>query len=151
MPPSKSSAHPENLAGSLLLAHPAMRDPNFRRTVIFMATHSAEGAMGVVLNRPTRRTLGTVNGSFAYTPLAEVPVFIGGPVQPEQLMLVVWQMRPEGYRLFFGIDPEKATELVGGASAGQDLADGLGGGLGGHRPPRSQNAHQSMCTAGGTS
>jgi len=113
MPPSKSSAHPENLAGSLLLAHPAMRDPNFRRTVIFMATHSAEGAMGVVLNRPTRRTLGTVNGSFAYTPLAEVPVFIGGPVQPEQLMLVVWQMRPEGYRLFFGIDPEKATELVG--------------------------------------
>lgn len=113
MPSRKTPSHPENLAGSLLLAHPAMRDRNFRQTLVFMATHTAEGSMGVVLNRPTGQSLGMLNGSFAYTPLAQVPVFLGGPVQPEQMILVAWQMRPDGYRLFFGIDPEKATEVIG--------------------------------------
>ena len=39
----------DTLAGSLLLAHPSMRDPNFRRSVVLMSVHNAEGAMGVVL------------------------------------------------------------------------------------------------------
>jgi putative transcriptional regulator len=45
------------LAGSLLLAHPKLRDPNFARTVVLMSLHNAEGAMGVVLNRPLDKTL----------------------------------------------------------------------------------------------
>ena len=39
----------ETVAGSLLLAHPSLRDPNFRRSVVLMSLHNAEGAMGVVL------------------------------------------------------------------------------------------------------
>ena len=106
-------SRPENLAGSLLLAHPAMRDPNFRRAVVLMSAHNAEGAMGVVLNRPLDKNLGILNGAFALGPLASVPVFQGGPVQTEQLILVAWQMRPDGFRLFFGIEPDKATQLAG--------------------------------------
>jgi putative transcriptional regulator len=113
MRPREQPSRPENLAGSLLLAHPAMRDPNFRRAVVLMSAHNDEGAMGVVLNRPLGKNLGTLNGAFALGPLASVPVFQGGPVQTEQLILVAWQMRPDGFRLFFGIEPDKATQLAG--------------------------------------
>ena len=56
----------DTLAGSLLLAHPAMKDPNFRRSVVLMSAHNAEGAMGVVLNRPLGKRLGELSdGRFA--------------------------------------------------------------------------------------
>ena len=102
----------DTLAGSLLLAHPAMQDPNFRRSVVLMSAHSAEGAMGVVLNRPMGKRLGELNGDFALGPLASVALFKGGPVQPEQLLLAAWQTRPDGFRLHFGIEPDKAIQLL---------------------------------------
>lgn len=102
----------ETLAGTLLLAHPAMRDPNFRRSVVLMSAHNAEGAMGVVLNRPLGKRLGELSGDFALGPLAGVPLFKGGPVQTDQLVLVAWQRHPEGFRLHFGVDPEKAEQLL---------------------------------------
>jgi putative transcriptional regulator len=102
----------ETLAGSLLLAHPSMRDPNFRRSVVLMSAHNAEGAMGVVLNRPLGKRLGELNGEFALGPLSSVALFQGGPVQTEQLVLAAWQPRSDGFRLHFGIEPEKATQLL---------------------------------------
>ncbi len=102
----------ETLAGSLLLAHPAMRDPNFRRSVILMSAHNAEGAMGVVLNRPTGKRLGQLSGDFALGPLASVPLFTGGPVQTEQLVLAAWQVQSDGFRLHFGIEPDRALQLL---------------------------------------
>jgi putative transcriptional regulator len=100
------------LAGSLLLAHPAMRDPNFRRCVVLMSAHNAEGAMGVVLNRPMGKRLGELNGEFALGPLAGVALYKGGPVQTEQMLLAAWQARPDGFRLHFGIEPAKAIQLL---------------------------------------
>lgn len=102
----------DTLAGSLLLAHPAMRDPNFRRSVILMSVHNEQGAMGVVLNRPLGKRLGELSGDFAFGPLAGVPLFSGGPVQPEQLVLAAWQTRVDGFRLHFGIEPDKALLLM---------------------------------------
>ncbi len=102
----------DTLAGSLLLAHPSMRDPNFRRSVILMSAHNAEGAMGVVLNRPMHKRLGELSGDFALGPLAGVPLFIGGPVQNDQLVLAAWQTRSDGFRLHFGIEPDKALQLL---------------------------------------
>jgi putative transcriptional regulator len=102
----------DTLAGSLLLAHPGMRDPNFRRSVILMSVHNAEGAMGVVLNRPLGKRLGELSGDFALGPLAGIPLFCGGPVQPEQLVLAAWQTRADGFRLHFGIEPDKALQLL---------------------------------------
>ena len=103
----------QSIAGSLLLAHPAMKDPNFRRSVVLMSVHNAEGAMGVVLNRPLGKRLGELNGEFALGPLAGVGLYKGGPVQTEQLLLAAWQTRPDGFRLHFGIEPDKAAQLVG--------------------------------------
>ena len=48
-----------NFAGSLLVAHPNMMDPNFRRTVLFVSEHQPdEGALGVIINRPLDRQIG---------------------------------------------------------------------------------------------
>jgi putative transcriptional regulator len=102
----------DTLAGSLLLAHPAMRDPNFRRSVVLMSAHDAGGAMGVVLNRPLGKRLGQLSGDFALGALASVPLFTGGPVQNEQLVLAAWQVRPDGFRLHFGIEPDRAVALL---------------------------------------
>ena len=102
----------QSIAGSLLLAHPAMKDPNFRRSVVLMSAHNAEGAMGVVMNRPLGKRLGELNGEFALGALAGVPVFTGGPVQPKQLLLVAWQDRADGFQLHFGIEPDKAAQLL---------------------------------------
>lgn len=102
----------DTLAGSLLLAHPSMKDPNFRRSVVLMSAHNGDGAMGVVLNRPLGKRLGELSGDFALGPLAGVPLFNGGPVQNEQLVLAAWQARPDGFRLHFGIEPDKAIQLL---------------------------------------
>ncbi len=105
-------AKKESLAGSLLLAHPALKDPNFRRTVVLMSVHNGDGAMGVVLNRPLKKRLGELSGDFALGELAGVPIFTGGPVQTEQLLLVAWQPQPDGFRLHFGVEPDRAMQLA---------------------------------------
>jgi len=103
-----------SVAGALLLAHPAMRDGSFNRAVILMSVHDGDGAMGVVLNRPTGKRLAGLTGDFALGPLANVPVFHGGPVQDRQLILVAWETQADGFRMHFGIEPEKATECLEG-------------------------------------
>lgn len=103
-----------NLAGSLLLAHPAMRDPNFRRSVVLLSAHGDDGAMGVVVNRPLGKRLGDLNERFGAGALSGVPVYRGGPVQTEQLLLAAWRPDPlaTGFRLYFGVDVEKAESLL---------------------------------------
>lgn len=105
----------DTLAGQLLLAHPALREPTFKRTVILLSAHSGEGAMGVVLNRPLDKQLGELNPEFALGPLAGVPVYAGGPVESEQLIIVSWQWleKESAFQLHFGIEPAQAAELVG--------------------------------------
>jgi putative transcriptional regulator len=110
----EKSARP-TVAGSLLLAHPDLRDANFRRTVVLISAHSREdGALGVVLNRPLEQTLGEADDEFAFGPLAQVKLYRGGPVNPEQMLLSAWQWNAaEGvFRLHFGITAEKAAELL---------------------------------------
>lgn len=111
----RTARKPKSLAGQLLLAHPVMRDPNFKRTVVLLSAHGEEGAMGVVLNRPLGRQLAELNQDFALGPLAGVPLYSGGPVEPEQLIIVSWQWLKEesAFQLHFGIEPEKAAEMVG--------------------------------------
>jgi len=77
-----------------------------------MSTHGEDGAMGVVLNRPLGKRLGELKGDFALGPLASTPIFTGGPVQTEQLILAAWQSREDAFQLHFGIDPEKAVQLM---------------------------------------
>lgn len=106
-----------SLAGSVLLAHPVLRDQTFRRTAILMSSHDKDGAMGIVLNRPLGRKLAEFGADFALGPLAQVPVFDGGPVEKRQLILCAWKPHldddSEGVQLLFGLDRERAAELAG--------------------------------------
>ena len=77
-----------NLAGQFLLAMPGMGDPRFERSASYMLAHDHEGAMGFIVNRPTDGlTLGEIASnlprSVSETGLRNLPVFVGGPVQPE--------------------------------------------------------------------
>ncbi len=75
--------------GRLLVAAPPLVDPNFDRSVILMLGHDADGALGLVVNRPTEHPIEAVLGEWG--PLSEVSappgvVFSGGPVEPGGLV-----------------------------------------------------------------
>jgi putative transcriptional regulator len=72
----------ESLRGSLLIAAPTLLDPNFRRTVVLIAEHSDEGAMGVILNRPSGMTVSDAAPDLEPLVAADAAIFSGGPVQP---------------------------------------------------------------------
>jgi putative transcriptional regulator len=70
------------LKGQLLVANPAMPDPNFHRTVVLLLAHQADGALGVVLNRPSDLDVDSPLPRWERL-VAEPPVvFVGGPVAP---------------------------------------------------------------------
>jgi len=71
---------PESLSGHLLIASPSMAD-YFRRTVVLVVEHTAEGAFGLVLNRPSESTVGEVVPELAALIGDEHVLHIGGPVQ----------------------------------------------------------------------
>lgn len=68
--------------GTLLIAEPFLKDPNFQRTVVLMCEHDAEGTFGFVLNRLYKKRL-----SELFPPLQKLdsPIFYGGPVEPNGL------------------------------------------------------------------
>ena len=67
--------------GRLLVAEPMLGDPNFDRTVILVLQHTSEGALGLVLNRPTDVTVADALPGWEAI-AAEPPVLhIGGPVE----------------------------------------------------------------------
>lgn len=84
------------LTGTLLLASPAMKDPNFARSVVFMAAHNKkDGAFGYILNRPLDQRVGDLLPSQDLGDLGEVPVFMGGPVATDKLAFAAlhWNQR----------------------------------------------------------
>ena len=81
-----AAPEPPSLKGQLLIATPTMRDPRFDRAVILMVSHDHDGAFGIVINRPLgERPLADILAAFGKDNAAavNVPVFLGGPVQPE--------------------------------------------------------------------
>lgn len=76
------------LANHFLIAMPGMRDPGFRRGVAFVCQHGDDGAMGLLINRLSEYRLGDVlaqmNIKSTLARVADAPVLIGGPVQPER-------------------------------------------------------------------
>jgi putative transcriptional regulator len=84
----------ESLAGQLLLASPTLRDPNFSRTVVLVGVHSDEGAMGVVLNRPSAVTVGEAVPQLEEAVDESEPVYVGGPVQPSSIVFLAEFLDP---------------------------------------------------------
>ncbi len=77
-----------DLTGQFLIALPTLQDSNFEHSVVFLCSHSEQGAMGLVLNQPSTLTLGQVFEQLEIPGEAPAvqgePVFVGGPVQQEQ-------------------------------------------------------------------
>ncbi|MEC4015093.1 YqgE/AlgH family protein [Streptomyces sp. H27-D2] len=69
-----------SLTGRLLVATPALADPNFDRAVVLLLDHDEEGSLGVVLNRPTPVGVGDILASWAGLAGEPGVVFQGGPV-----------------------------------------------------------------------
>src|SRR5271154_1619595 len=84
----------ESLTGQLLLASPSLRDPNFVRTVVLVSVHSEEGAMGVVLNRPSAVTVSEAVPQLEEAVAEEAPVYVGGPVQPSSIVFLAEFLDP---------------------------------------------------------
>lgn len=95
---------PPVLAGRLLVATPLLRDPNFVRTTIFVAEHSPEGAVGVVLNRPSDTDVAGVLPSWGDAVTSPGVVFVGGPVAQEGALALA--------RIGDPVLPESGFQLV---------------------------------------
>jgi putative transcriptional regulator len=78
----------DSLQGQLLVASPALLDPNFRRTVVLVTEHTDEGAAGLVLNRPSPAAVAEVVPQLE--PLAPdgERVWLGGPVQTNAVLVL---------------------------------------------------------------
>jgi putative transcriptional regulator len=73
----------DGLSGYLLVASPLMLDPNFTRTVVLILQHDDDGALGVVLNRPSDAPVSEYLPRWSPGSVEPATVFVGGPVSPE--------------------------------------------------------------------
>ena len=71
----------ESLRGKLILAGPALKDPNFERTVVLITEHNDDGAMGLVLNRPSEASVEDAVPDLTWVAEGGDAVFVGGPVR----------------------------------------------------------------------
>lgn len=94
----------ESLRGHFLIAGSRLRDPNFFKTAVLVVEHGPDGAMGLVVNRPSSVTV-----AHALTGHLELPkntdlVYVGGPVEPAALFVI--HDSPD-------LDPEEAPVVPG--------------------------------------
>lgn len=108
--PMDDKIHP----GQLLVATPALTDPNFRRTVILLIEHeAAEGTLGVVLNRASEVPVGNVLPSWADLASEPSMVFHGGPVALDSALCLAalsGDEEPLGWR---SLEGSPAVERLG--------------------------------------
>ena len=123
------------LAPGFLVASPALADPNFAGSLVLMAEHHGQGALGFVVNRPgpitVAEVLGGVDGELRRAAeaagRADGPVLVGGPVQPERLW-ILFRLR-SGESITVGESVKVGEDLALGGS--RELLESLVRGQGG--------------------
>lgn len=116
--PEETIIH-EKVCGNFLLARLGVKGI-FERSVVWISCFSREeGARGLILNAPMRRMLGECSPAFTGTPLARIPMHVGGPVEAAGLTLFACIRNPVtgGCVVHLGVSPDRARELVGDPSA----------------------------------
>ena len=77
-----------NLTSNFLIAMPTLEDPYFSKSLIYIAEHNEQGALGIIVNRPINMTLATlfdkIDEPLKSAELANLPIFFGGPVQTDR-------------------------------------------------------------------
>jgi putative transcriptional regulator len=109
--------------GSLLVALPSLTDPNFTQSVVLLCdAGSEEGAMGIVVNRPTPLQLAEALPQETLLKGHEIPVYLGGPVQTDRILLLVRAEEPaEGF-----VEVLDGVALGGTLDALKEAATGQG-------------------------
>jgi putative transcriptional regulator len=85
----------EWLKGKLLVSLPTIREDTFYRTVILVLAHGPQGALGVVLNRPTRIALSEIFPELAFQAADPAVLFTGGPVEPDGIICLARGASPD--------------------------------------------------------
>jgi putative transcriptional regulator len=85
---SREDGGVDALSGKLLIAGPSLFDPNFRRSILLVADHDEQGAVGVILNRPADVTVKEAAPDLGGLVGAGERLFVGGPVQPQAAVVV---------------------------------------------------------------
>lgn len=103
---------PTQLGGKLLLADPGLRGSIFQRSVILIHDHDPlDGAMGLILNQPTGKTVGDFLKSAEFEGLSQLPVHVGGPVEGNQLTFSsFWWTPKRGLRWGIRLSPNEAAD-----------------------------------------
>jgi putative transcriptional regulator len=78
----------ESYRGLLLVSSPSLHDPNFRRTVVLITHHDEDGAMGLVLTRPSEALVTDAVPVMAELAGPDEVVHVGGPVQPQAVVVL---------------------------------------------------------------
>jgi putative transcriptional regulator len=114
------------LTGQLLIASPDIGDPRFHQTVIVMVRHNAEGALGIVINRPLgERPLASVLeaiGEKSEGATGSVAIYLGGPVDPERGIV----LHSADYRGTGTLDIDGRIAMTGSLEIIRDIAAGSG-------------------------
>ena len=108
----------DSARGQLLIAGPGLVDPNFWRTVVLIVEHSEEGALGLVLNRPSETTVGEAVSELEELLDSDDPLYVGGPVQPSALIVLAEFDQPDEAAL---IAFEDVGVLASGAQEDPEL------------------------------
>ncbi|MGH2857376.1 MAG: YqgE/AlgH family protein [Solirubrobacteraceae bacterium] len=119
----------DSARGQLLIAGPGLLDPNFWRTVVLIVEHSEDGALGLVLNRPSETTVGEAVSELERLLELDDPLFVGGPVQPSALIVLAEFEQPGEAAL---IAFEDVGVLASGTQDEPDLAVRRGRAFVGH-------------------
>lgn len=114
-----------SLAHHFLIAMPAMADPNFARTLTYIAEHNEQGALGVIVNRPIDMTLAKlferIELPLEADGFANQPVYFGGPVQTDRGFVL---HRPAGnWNATLSVNEEI------GMTSSRDILEAVAGGL----------------------
>jgi putative transcriptional regulator len=109
----------DSVKGQLLVAGPRLVDPNFWRTVVLIVEHSDEGALGLVLNRPTEAVIADTVPALTQLLEDDDLVFLGGPVQTSGLIVLARFRDPSEAALLafddvglLATDPEASGEVA---------------------------------------
>jgi len=85
-----------------MLADPSLREPGFCRSVLLLTDHEHDGgAMGFILNKPMGKKVSDLIDLKAVGKLGELPVFLGGPVSPDQLTFASLRWEATGEQVDF--------------------------------------------------
>jgi putative transcriptional regulator len=107
---------PKRLTGRLLVAKPDLLDPNFLQSIVFVARHGKEGALGFILNRPLGVSLAEMAAPKEYVQpyFKRVPVFSGGPVGGGRLAVVVFKevAKRRAVRAMLGVPVDRIERYV---------------------------------------